>query len=243
MKKQYLLIGLLLPLFIISCNDDNNKSKDNIINTISDSVESIKSSSSKLINSINDGVIIADSLLIKSPIKYFKNRIKTSDSLNLLKISNHINLLESKYHEYHVISKWFESSPPELMNEKGNFYKIIRGVIKNGKSVERIDMVDKNEFGTYRYFYETEDNFYLLELSVFDNKVSVINIRRIHRGIGDEPMHDLLFDGGVLNKEVYQCDVNPEFYEKDNLIYFEQSLKQNNKEIINTVELNKTVNL
>lgn len=216
-------ILLILTLSIISCNDKGSilkKSKD-----------AISSSANYL-----------DSTLIKKPIKYFDDRKLKSDSLEQKKIKDYYDLNKAKYPEYSLVYNWFNSKPKQIQNLEGNFYKIISSVVIDGKDVVRKNHENSSGNNVYKYFFETENYFFIYELRINGKNVQCLGVRRIEDGLGNEPMYDLIFDeNGNLKKEIYQAEVNPNFYEDEDTIFFEFSKEYDDKEIINTINLGKAI--
>lgn len=214
-------ILFVLFLITISCKDEDGylkKSKD-----------AISSSANYL-----------DSTLIKKPIKYFDNRKLRSDSIEQKRVNDYYKFYKNKYPEYAAIYNWFNSNPNQLKDLDGNFYKIISSVVIDGKDVVRKNHEDSQGNNVYKYFYETDDYFFILELKVDGQFVNCLGVRRIEDGLGDEPMYDLIFDeNDNLQKEIYQAEVNPDLYENDETVFFEFTKKYEKKKIINTINLGK----
>ncbi|MFI8379500.1 hypothetical protein [Leeuwenhoekiella sp. NPDC079379] len=188
----------------------------------------------------NSSATYLDSNLIKRPIKYFDDRKLESDSLDKKRIQDYYAFYKKKYPEYTTVYNWFQSKPVYLDNQEGNFYKIISSVVQEGKDIVRKNHEKISANGTYKYFYETEDYFFIYDLKITNSKVTCEGIRRIGRGMGSESMYDLFYDEkGILQKEVFQADVDPDFYESDDAVFFEFSTEVGNKELVNTINLGK----
>lgn len=245
MKSYFIYLSLVIGLTITSCGSDESEEKKELKESKKEEPSEgfIKRTTNSVSDGFNKATSTVYSTVVKTPVKYFENRSKKADSISQAKIDNLRLFLESEYEEYAVVSKWFESDALELGGTKGNYYKIIDSEIDNGNTITRKSIVEKNENGAYRYFYETEDDFYIYELGILEGDVFVLNIRRIHRGMLYEKMHDLFYEDGILKKELYQCEVDVELYEKDGDLYFEQYLKNNGKKITNTIKMNKTIKL
>ncbi|WP_405377494.1 hypothetical protein [Nonlabens sp. Asnod3-A02] len=216
-------IILILLIICSSCNETKNaynKSKD-----------AISSSADYL-----------DSTLIKQPIKYFEDRSAKSDSVERKKLADYYSFYGNKYPEYNAVRKWFESNPPQTQNLDGNFYKIINSIVTDSKDVERKNHEMVDDFGTYKYFYETEDFHFIYDLQYLNSEIKCKGVRRISSGIGEESMYDLIFDDfGILKKEIFQSEVNPEFYEEDEMVFFEFSKEVGDREVVNLINLGKTI--
>lgn len=216
-------ILFVLFLITISCKDEGSLLK-------------------KSKNAISSSADYLDSTLIKKPIKYFDDRKLKSDSLEQKNVDNYYKFYKTKYSEYSAVYNWFNSKPKQLQNLNGNFYKIISSVVVDGKDILRRNHEKSIGNNVYKYFYETEDFFFIYELRVEGQLVRCLGVRRIEDGLGDQPMYDLIFDkNGNLQKEIYQAEVNPDFYEDDDTVFFEFSKKYDNKKIINTINLGKTI--
>lgn len=214
---------LILTLIIISCKDTGK--------ILQKSKEAISSSVNYL-----------DSTLVKKPIKYFEDRKLKSDSLEQQKIKDYYDFYKAKYPEYSSIADWFNSKPKQLQNLEGNFYKIISSIVVDGKNIVRKNHEKSSGNNIYKYFYETEDYFFIYELKIKGENIQCLGVRRIKDGYGNQPMYDLIFDeNGNLKKEIYQADVNPNFYKDHETIFFEFSKEYDDKKIINTINLGKAI--
>ncbi|SCY41015.1 hypothetical protein SAMN05192588_2732 [Nonlabens sp. Hel1_33_55] len=220
MKKSLLL---LIIIHCYSCEQTKN--------AYSTSKEAISSSADYL-----------DSTLIKQPIKYFDDRSAKSDSLEKKKLIDYYSYHENKYPEYSAVRKWFKSNPPQTQNLQGNFYKIVKSVVKDGKNIDRKNHEKSDPSGSYKYFYETEDFYFIFNLKQQNNKIICVGVRRIGNGIGDESMYDVIYDdNNIVKKEIFQAEVNPDLYEEDDIIYFEFEKKVDDKKVVNTLNLGRTI--
>jgi hypothetical protein len=220
MRKMSLIILLIA---LVSCNETKN--------AYNKSKEALSSSADYL-----------DSTLIKQPIKYFDDRSAKSDSLEKKKLMDYYSYYGNKYPEYSAVRKWFESSPPQTQNLQGNFYKIIKSVVKDGKNIDRKNHEKFDSTELYKYFYETEDFYFIFNLKQERGKIICVGVRRIGNGIGDESMYDVIYnDNNIVQKEIFQAEVNPDLYEEDDIIYFEFEKKVDDKKVVNTLNLGRTI--
>ncbi|MDO6803947.1 hypothetical protein Q4595_15965 [Wenyingzhuangia sp. 1_MG-2023] len=220
MKNKYIIISLILTF--LSCDKGKKVLKK--------STETIK-------NSVN----YLDTIVVKKSIEYFDRKKRVSDSIQLNKLLNYFEENNSKYSEYRIIQSWFESNPVQLQNLKGNFYKILNSVVHEGKNINRNNYEYKSERNTYKYFYETEEYYFILDLEVIKEKIVCNSVRRIGVGFGDEEMYDIIYENNEIKKEIFQSYVNPELFEKEDKLYFEFSKEVENGDIINTINLGKSI--
>lgn len=145
---------------------------------------------------------------------------------------------QNNYPEYISVQKWFESNPKQLLNLKGDYYKMLKGAINDEGTITHKDLVKKSEFDTYKYLFITEDAYFIYDLAYENNKVQYKSVRRIQKGFGKEPMHDLIFDKNIdLEKEVFQGKVKQDLFTKSGHLFFEYEKKVNGNSVTNTVDL------
>ncbi|WP_157491875.1 hypothetical protein [Gelidibacter mesophilus] len=226
---RIVLQSIIVLILVVSCKNKEDKEEGFGV---------------KSINVLKSGINKAESLIVEKPYQYFKDRSKKADSIEKTIIHNHFENLKKNYPEYNLVANWFDSNPPELNGVRGNYYKIIRGVIKEGKTITRKNFINTSPTNTYKYFFESEDYYAILELDVSNEDVKVVNFRRILNGYGDEPMHDLIFnEKGELIKEIYQSDVDPSLYEENGDLFFEFKKDVNKEKIVNTINLGKYLDI
>lgn len=161
-----------------------------------------------------------------------------SDSLVSTRKDAYFKKQQNNYPEYISVQKWFESNPKQLLNLKGDYYKMLKGAINDEGTITHKDLIKKSEFDTYKYLFITEDSYFIFDLACENNKVQYKSVRRIQKGFGKEPMHDLIFDGNIeLEKEVFQGEVKQDLFTKNGSLFFEYEKKVNGNSVINTVDL------
>lgn len=221
MKKFYFLNLILLLIFNVSCGSDE-KAKGEVEES---------------------GVISKSWNYVASGFKS-EESLKTKDSLKQALIANHEKNLLHRFPEYESVARWFASKPKQLKGLDGTFYKIQSGVLQEGKTITRRDLVDLSENHSYLYFYETEKEFFIVELRTLAEKVECLNVRSISRGLMKQPMYDYVFDqNGNLKQEIFQGDVSSSLYDKDGKLYFEYSSEVNGTDLKNTVDLGKILEI
>lgn len=161
-----------------------------------------------------------------------------SDSLINARKTAYFAYQRKNYPEYISVEKWFKSNPKQLLNLKGDYYKMLKGAILDEGTIKHIDLTKKSEFGTYKYLYVTEDAYFIYDLAFESNKVKYKSVRRIQKGYGKEPMHDLIFDKQVeLDTELFQGDVKQDLYTKNGHLFFEYIKDVNGNSVANTIDL------
>lgn len=222
MKKFYSLILIFLLTLNVSCSSDEKSNGE------------VKESG---------GVISQSWNYVASGFKS-EESLKTKDSLKQALIANHEKNLQHRFPEYESVARWFASQPKELRGLEGNFYKIQRGILQEGKTITRRELVDLSENYSYLYFYETEDQFYIVELRAIADRVECVNVRSIGRGLTKQPMYDYVFDQqGNLKQEIFQGDVSSSLYDEDGRLYFEFSSTINGTDLKNTVDLGEIIEI
>ncbi|MBU2060318.1 MAG: hypothetical protein KKH44_00515 [Bacteroidetes bacterium] len=213
-KTTYLITITSLLLFSCGKKEDKTKDKKTIIEKKTD-----ENYISKKWKSTKDVFVDSDSLIYARKTAYFASQRK-------------------KYPEYASIQKWFESNPKQLLGLKGDYYKMLKGAINDEGTITHKDLTSKSEFGTYKYLYVTEDAYFIYDLTSDNNKVQYKSVRRIQKGFGKEPMHDLIFDKNLdLEKEMFQGEVKQDLFTKKDHLFFEYKKKVNGNEVINTIDL------
>lgn len=200
--------------------------------TDSDSIVSNTISSGKeTVNNVNGNYI-------SKKWKSTKGMFVDSDSvINARKIT-YFDYQKNNYPEYQSVQKWFESNPKELLNLKGDYYKMLKGAVLDEGTITHKDLTEKSEFGTYKYLYITEKAYFIYDLAYSNNKVQYKSVRRIQKGIGEEPMHDLEFDKRRnLKREKFQGEVKQDLFTKNGHIFFEYKKKVNGNSVANTIDL------
>lgn len=179
-----------------------------------------------------------DGNYISKKWKSTKEIFVDSDSIvNARKTAYFVNL-KKIYPEYVSVQKWFESKPKELLNLKGDYFKMLNGVITDEGTITHEDLTKKGEFGTYKYLYITEKAYFIYDLAYTNNKVEYKSVRRINKGFGKEPMHDLIFDKQQnLEKELFQGEVKQDLFTKDGHLFFEYIKDVNGNSVTNTIDL------
>jgi hypothetical protein len=161
-----------------------------------------------------------------------------SDSLISTRKSAYFADQRKKYPEYTNVQKWFESNPKQLLNLKGDYYKMLKGAILDEGTIIHKDLTSKSEYGTYKYLYVTEEAYFIYDLACENSTVAYKSVRRIQKGFGKEPMHDLIFDKHLeLEKEVFQGEVQQDLFTKNNHLFFEYQKKVNGNSVTNTIDL------
>ena len=170
--------------------------------------------------------------------KKTKEYFVDSDSIIAIRKKNYFSNQRKKYPEYTSVQKWFESNPKELLGLKGDYYKMLKGAVLDEGTITHKDLICKSEFGTYKYLYVTEDAYFIYDLAYDNNNVKYKSVRRIQKGFGKKPMHDLVFDKNLeLEKEVFQGDVKQDLFTKNNHLFFEYEKKVNGNYVTNTIDL------
>lgn len=211
-KSIYLIV---ITLVLFSCGNENKKENKK------DAVESKKEGNyiSKKWKSTKEVFVDSDSLINARKTAYFAFQRKN-------------------YSEYISVEKWFKSNPKQLLNLKGDYYKMLKGAILDEGTIKHIDLTKKSEFGTYKYLYVTKDAYFIYDLAFESNNVKYKSVRRIQKGFGKEPMHDLIFDNQLnLDTELFQGDVKQDLYTKNGHLFFEYIKDVNGNSVANTIDL------
>lgn len=255
MKKTYLIC--ITSLVIISCGNDNKttevKNEGNYISRkwngfkeifTGNSAESDKIVETKEINEVEKTEEIVptvkkeDGNYISKKWKGTKEIFVDSDSIVNVRKTNYFDYQRKKYPEYISVQKWFESNPKELLNLKGDYYKMLKGAVLDEGTITHKDLTEKSEFGTYKYLYVTEKAYFIYDLAYSNNKVQYKSVRRIQKGFRKEPMHDLIFDKQRnLEKELFQGEVKQDLFTKDGNLFFEYIKDVNGNSVANTIDL------
>lgn len=161
-----------------------------------------------------------------------------SDSVIKVRKQNYYADLNKKYPDFKNVQNWFDSKPKQLLDMKGEVYKMIKSAINNNETISYTDLTSEGQQGTYKYLFVNDDAYYIYDLAVTNNKVEYRGVRRIKKGYRKEPMHDLIFDAtGNLKQEVFQGEVTQDLYTKDGHIFFEFEKDLEEGSVINTVDL------
>ncbi|PTT02250.1 hypothetical protein DBR27_11320 [Flavobacterium sp. HMWF030] len=172
--------------------------------------------------------------------KKTKEYFVDSDSLKKIKEDKYFKDLKSKYPEYSKVQKWFASNPKELQNLKGDFYKMLKAIIVDNGSITYKNLIPLSEQGTYEYLFINDDAYYIYDFSFVNNQIKPEGVRRIKKGYGEQPIHDLIFDHNhFLEKEIFQGNVEQDLFTKNGHVFFEFEKDVNDKKISNTIDLGK----
>ncbi|GGF30034.1 hypothetical protein [Flavobacterium limi] len=170
--------------------------------------------------------------------KKTKDYFIDSDSIKNIRKEKYFKDLKAKYPEYEYAQKWFESNPKELFGLKGDYYKMIKATIEDDGSITYKNLIPVNERGTFEYLFVNDNAYYIYELSFLKNKIRPEGIRRIKKGYGDQPMHDLEFDNNhFLEKENFQGNVDQDLFTKNGHLFFEIAKETNDKKVTQTIDL------
>lgn len=206
---------MLITLVLFSCGKENKKESTN-----------------KKVETKTEGNYISKKW------KSTKEVFVDSDSLINARKTAYFAYQRKNYPEYVSVEKWFKSNPKQLLNLKGDYYKMLKGAILDEGTIKHIDLTKKSEFGTYKYLYVTEDAYFIYDLAFESNKVKYKSVRRIQKGYGKEPMHDLIFDKQLdLDTELFQGDVKQDLYTKNGHLFFEYIKDVNGNSVANTIDL------
>ena len=161
-----------------------------------------------------------------------------SDSLVAARKKAYFTDQKKKYPEYASVQKWFKSHPKQLLDLKGDYYKMLKGAVDDEGTITHKDLTKKSEFDTYKYLYVTKEAYFIYDLAYDNNEVLYKSVRRIQKGYGKEPMHDLIFDKQLeLEKELFQGEVEQDLFTKNGHLYFEYEKKVNGNSVTNTIDL------
>ena len=179
-----------------------------------------------------------DGNYISKKWKNTKEVFVDSDSIINVRKTAYFAYQKKNYPEFTIVEKWFLSNPKQLLNLKGDYYKMLKGAVLDEGSITHNDLIAKSEFGTYKYLYVTEEAYFIYDLACTNNKVKCKSVRRIKKGFGKEPMHDLIFDKQLnLEKELFQCDVKQDLFTKNDKLFFEYEQEVNGNSVTNTIDL------
>ncbi|MDO8316678.1 MAG: hypothetical protein Q7T12_04065 [Flavobacterium sp.] len=206
---------MLITLVFFSCGKENKKESKN-----------------KKVETKTEGNYISKKW------KSTKEVFVDSDSLINARKTSYFAYQRKNYPEYVSVEKWFKSNPIQLLNLKGDYYKMLKGAVLDEGTIKHIDLTHKSEIGTYKYLYVTEEVYFIYNLAYESNKVQCKNVRRIQKGYGKEPMHDLIFDKQLnLDTELFQGDVKQDLYTKNGHLFFEYVKEVNGNSVTNTIDL------
>jgi hypothetical protein len=207
--------------------------------TDSDSLVSKTISSGKaIVNESKETVKKVEGNYISKKWKSTKGMFVDSDSVINARKTTYFDYQKNNYPEYQSVQKWFESNPKELLNLKGDYYKMLKGAVLDEGTIIHKDLTVKSELGTYKYLYVTEEAYFIYDLTNTANEAHYKSVRRIQKGIGKEPMHDLEFDKRRnLKREKFQGEVKQDLFTKDGHIFFEYKKKVNGNSVVNTIDL------
>lgn len=215
MKTKYLYLITIASVLLFSCGKEDKKE----IKKVTTETKTDGNYISKKWKNAKEVFVDSDSIINVRKTTYFTDQRK-------------------KYPEYSKVQKWFESNPKELMNLKGDYYKMLKATIADGSTIIYKDLKELTIAKRYQYLYVTEDAFYIYDLSYDKNRVEMKGSRRILKGYGKEPMHDLIFDSKMnLIKELYKGEVEQDFYTKNGRLYFEFKKEINDSYVGNTIDL------
>jgi len=252
MKIKTTCLITITSLLIFSCGKENDEVTTKVnteiktdSNYFSEKWSAIKerftnsdSIVSKTISSGKETVKKVDGNYISKKWKSTKGMFADSDSVITAKKTTYFANQIRKYPEYASVQKWFESNPKELLNLKGDYYKMLKGAILDEGTITHRDLTEKSELGTYKYLYVTEEAYFIYDLTNTTNEAHYKSVRRIQKGIGEEPMHDLEFDKRRnLRKEKFQGEVRQSLFTKNGHVFFEFKKKVNGNSVVNTIDL------
>ncbi|MEC5166908.1 hypothetical protein RCH18_002657 [Flavobacterium sp. PL11] len=170
--------------------------------------------------------------------KQTKEVFSESDSTVKVRKNKYYADLNAKYPDYKLAEKWFSSKPHQLMNKKGDFYKMIKSEVDNNNTIEHKDLSHKSIFDTFKYLYITEEEYLIYDLKIENTKCDYVGVRRIKKGFRKEPVHDLTFDkNGDLGKEIYLGEVKQCLFTKNGHLFFEFEKDSKGQNIRNTIDL------
>lgn len=179
-----------------------------------------------------------DGNYISKKWKKTKEYFVESDSLIKARKLAYFDYQRKNYPEYESVEKWFLSNPKQLLNLKGDYYKMLKGSVLDEGTIKHIDLIKKSEYATYKYLYVTEEAYFIYDLAYESNKIKYKSVRRIQKGYGKEPMHDLIFDKQLnLDTELFQGEVKQDLYTKNGHLFFEFIKEVNGNSVTNTIDL------
>lgn len=172
--------------------------------------------------------------------KKTKEYFVDSDSVINIKRKKYFKDLKTKYPEFLYVQKWFDSNPKELLGLKGDYYKMIKATIEDNGSVTYKNLIPLSDQGTFEYLFVNDDAYYIYEFSFIKNKIKPEGVRRIKKGYGDQPMHDLVFDKNhFLQKENWQGNLDQDLFTKNGHLFFKLVKEVNEKKVTQTIDLGK----
>lgn len=167
-----------------------------------------------------------------------KDYFVDSDSIKNIRKEKYFKDLKTKYPEYLYVQKWFESNPKELFGLKGDYYKMTKATIEDNGSITYKNLIPLSERGTFEYLFVNDDAYYIYEFSFIKNKIKPEGVRRIKKGYGDQPIHDLEFDKNhFLEKENFQGNVDQDLFTKNDNLFFKIVKEINDKKVTQTFDL------
>ncbi|MBQ0908585.1 hypothetical protein KBJ98_07720 [Flavobacterium sp. F-328] len=161
-----------------------------------------------------------------------------SDSLLKIKKDKYFKELRNKYPEFKYVQKWFESNPKELLGLKGDYYKMIKATYEDDANITYENLIAPGDRGTFKYLFVNDDAYYIYEFLLKERKIKPVDIRRIRKGYGAEPMHELTFDRNhLLEKEIFKGDVDQDLFTKNGHLFFKFGKDVDDKRVTNTIDL------
>lgn len=215
MKRKITSLVIITSLVLFSCGKEDKKT--------SKETASVKKT---------------DGNYVSKKWKKTKEYFVDSDSVINIKREKYFKDLKTKYPEYLHVQKWFDSNPKELLGLKGDYYKMIKATIEDDGSITYKNLIPLSEQGTFEYLFVNDDAYYIYDFSFIKNKIKAEGVRRIKKGYGDQPMHDLVFNNNqFLEQEIFQGNVGQDLFTKNGHLFFEFDKEVNDKKVINTIDL------
>lgn len=181
---------------------------------------------------------VKKSSVVSKKWKQTKEIFVDSDSVISIRKDKYFTKLKTTYLEYDAIGKWFESKPRECLGEGGDYYKMLKNEVDNNNTITHNDLSKLSNSGTYKYLYSSKTAFYIYDLALNNGRCIYKGVRRIKKGYGSQPVHDLLFDDkGELSKEIYQGEMKSDLYAKNGHLFFSFEKKSGDEKVKNTIDL------
>jgi len=112
-----------------------------------------------------------------------------------------LKVYNKKFPDYKFIQKWIKKNPPFLENAKGNLYKVLKKTtIKVDNSVVYEELTDL-DINSYIFVHNHKNYLFFMEFEIIDNRVKLVSLTKINRGIMYEDKLNLVFDEKLIIKE------------------------------------------